>query len=69
VVFDVDYGSPPASYTGISAAAGYVTEDSFDVGAAAIPEFPAIVTVIVISGMCFGIYCWMRRRRAGVVKG
>ncbi|MFC2058935.1 hypothetical protein ACFLTS_04750 [Chloroflexota bacterium] len=68
MVFDEDYGNPPASYTGISSIAGYVTEDSFAVGAAAIPEFPTIVTVIVISGMCLGIYCWMRRRRAAVVK-
>ena len=46
----------------------YIVEDSFDVEQSAIPEFPTVITVIVVAGLCFGIYYWMRKRRLAYVK-
>ncbi len=65
VVFDTASGSPPATYAECSTAPGYVVEDSFEVAADAVPEFPALFSVIGVSGLCLGIYYLMRRRRQG----
>ncbi len=64
-----DESSPPANYSAAAGTAGYVTNDSFYVDAATIPEFPALIISIMVSGMCAGIYYWMRKRRLGHVKG
>jgi len=37
-------------------------EVAFTVTAAAIPEFPTTLAGIGVTGLCFGIYWWMRRR-------
>ena len=31
--------------------------------AAAIPEFPTVISAIAAMGLCFGVYWWMRRRK------
>ena len=36
--------------------------DAFSVQQAAIPEFPTVSAAIVVSGSCFGLYFWMRKR-------
>jgi len=36
---------------------------AFNMEAAAIPEFPTVISAIAAMGLCFGIYWWMRRRR------
>ena len=61
-----DPTSPPETYTADDP--NSVVEDSFDVTAAAIPEFPTAITAIAVAGMCFGIYYWMRKRRLAHVK-
>ncbi len=63
VVFDSEFGSPPTNYNDVATTAGYVVEDSFTVDAAAIPEFPTVIAGIIVVGLCFGIYYWMRKRR------
>lgn len=68
VVFDDDLGSPPATYAETSGAAGYMVEDDFEVNASAIPEFPTVMAGIMVTGLCFGIYYWMRKRRLAYVK-
>ncbi|MFC2019099.1 DNRLRE domain-containing protein [Chloroflexota bacterium] len=45
-----------------------VGDDSFEVTAAAIPEFSTIIAAIGVAGMCFGAYYWMRRRKLGHTK-
>jgi hypothetical protein len=37
-------------------------DSSFYVHVSAIPEFPTALTGIIIVGLCFGIYYWMRKR-------
>ncbi len=68
VVFDDDLGGPPAAYAETSSAAGYMVEDDFVVSASAIPEFPTVMVGIMVAGLCFGIYYWMRKRRLAYVK-
>ena len=68
VVFDTALGSPSANYTATSGAAGYVTEDDFEVNASAIPEIPTVLAAIGVAMFCFGIYYWMRRRRLAYVQ-
>ncbi|MFC2058740.1 hypothetical protein ACFLTS_03735, partial [Chloroflexota bacterium] len=70
VVYDTEfYGSGPEStYSAASGNAGYVTEDAFTVQAAAIPEIPTVIAGIGVVGLCFAIYCWMRRRKTKHVK-
>jgi len=71
VVFDTTYGAPSANYSVVTSnksASGYVTEDSFDVAASAIPEFPTIITAVVVIGTCFAIYIWMRKKRLAYVQ-
>ncbi|MFC2018866.1 hypothetical protein ACFLU4_02770 [Chloroflexota bacterium] len=60
--------SPPETYNLAAGNAGYVTEDSFDVAAEAIPEFSTIMAAISVSGLCFGAYYWLRKRRLGRIK-
>jgi len=43
-------------------------EFQFEATAAAIPEFPTGLAAIVVAGLCFGIYWWMRKRRLAHVK-
>ena len=62
VVFDSDLGAPSANYTAALSSPAYVTDDSFVVEAGAIPEFTTVIAAIVVSGSCFGLYFWMRRR-------
>ena len=68
VVFDDDLGSPPATYAETSGAAGYMVEDDFEVSVSAIPEFPTVMAGIVVAGLCFGAYYWMRKRRLAYVR-
>ena len=44
-----------------------ITDDSFTVEGSAIPEFPTVFTAIGATGLCFGIYYWMRNRRIKAV--
>jgi hypothetical protein len=46
----------------------YVVEDSFYVEQSAIPELPTTITAIVVAGLCFGVYYWMRKRVLAYVK-
>lgn len=45
-----------------------LADDSFNVEAEAIPEFPTVMAGIMVAGLCFGIYYWMRKRRLAYVK-
>jgi len=45
-----------------------MADDSFYVAQAAIPEFPTVMAGIMVAGICFGIYYWMRKRRLAYVK-
>ncbi|MFC1993132.1 hypothetical protein ACFLV3_04920 [Chloroflexota bacterium] len=61
--------STPASYLSVDQNnADYVITDSFNVTAAAIPEFPTILSAVFVVGACFAIYYWMRRRGAAHVQ-
>jgi len=68
VVFDGDFGSPPATYAECAGAAGYMVEDSFEVTVDAIPEFPTVMAGITVAGLCSVIYYFMRKRRLAPVK-
>ncbi len=62
-------GTMPVSYDLVSKSdSAYVITDSFYVQPEAIPEFPSVVAGIVVAGMCFGFYYWMRERRLAHVK-
>ena len=57
-------GTMPASYDLVSKAdSAYAVTDSFTVQQAAIPEFPTVIASIVVAGICFGIFCWFRKRK------
>jgi len=45
-----------------------MANDSFFVAQSAIPEFPTVIAGIMVAGLCFGIYYWMRKRRLAYVK-
>ncbi|MBA7606188.1 hypothetical protein ES703_13334 [subsurface metagenome] len=45
-----------------------MANDSFFVAQEAIPEFPTVMAGIMVAGLCFGIYYWMRKRRLAYVK-
>jgi len=47
---------------------GLMANDSFFVAKSAIPEFPTVMAGIMVAGLCFGIYYWMRKRRLAYVK-
>ncbi len=59
VVFS-DGSTIPDVYDG--GADGIEEDDSFNVQASAIPEFPTAIVVVVAMGLSFGIYYWMRKR-------
>lgn len=61
----------PTDYdTAVAAPETYnlIANDSFTVEAGAIPEFPTVIAAVVVAGMCFGIFYWMRKRRLAYVK-
>ncbi|MFC2013070.1 hypothetical protein ACFLUE_02145, partial [Chloroflexota bacterium] len=65
----VVYGSaetPPSTYT--PADVNIIEDDDFLINQGAIPEFPTVIAGIVVAGLCFGSYYWMRRRRLAGVK-
>jgi len=47
---------------------GLLANDSLEVAASAIPEFPTVMAGIVVAGLCAGIYYWMRKRKLAHVK-
>ena len=61
VVYLDSVASPPETYT--ASDNNSVMEVEFTVEQSAIPEFPAVIAGVVVMGMCFGIYCWMRKMR------
>jgi hypothetical protein len=58
----------PNTYGGAIADPDYVSDDDFYVASSAIPEFPTVTTFIVVLGLCFGIYFWIRKRYLAHVK-
>jgi len=56
---DTNIVADDTSYTG-----GY----AFHVEQSAIPEFPTVVAAVGVSGLCFGIYYWMRKGRLADVE-
>jgi subtilisin family serine protease len=59
------YFTAPSSYNGTW---GYIiSQDSFTVQDAAIPEFPTITAILVIPGLCGLIYLWLRRRTTKIL--
>lgn len=65
VVYDNEVlgaATPPATYNDRLTTNSYTSEDAFEVLASAIPEFSTVMAGIVVAGMCFGIYYWMRKR-------
>lgn len=67
-VFDSDVGAPLQNYNDVAAAAGFVIDDDFQATTAAIPEFPTVIAAIVVGGLCFGVYYWMRKRNLVYVR-
>ncbi len=57
-----------ATITTSPATYGLLADDSYNVDASAIPEFPAVIAGIAVAGMCFWIYYWMRKRRLARVQ-
>jgi len=47
---------------------GMLGNDAFTVQTAAIPEFPGPAAGIMVAGLCFGLYYWMRKRRLAYAK-
>ena len=45
-----------------------LANDSFTVQPSAIPEFSTVMAGIMVAGLCFGIYYWMRKRKLAYVK-
>jgi len=39
-----------------------IANDTFTVTPEAIPEFPTVIAALVVAGLCFSIYYWMRKR-------
>lgn len=71
VAFDEDLlpiQGPPTNYNDAAATSGYVVADSFEVTVAAIPEFTTVIAAIVVAGLCFLIYYWMRQRSLAYAK-
>ena len=62
VIYADSVASPPETYYGADDPDS-IRKVAFTVTGAAIPEFPTILASIVVAGLCFGIYWWMRRRR------
>ena len=68
VVFYPATEPAPSDYAAALTSDYFVIEDTFTVYEG-IPEFPTIFAAIVVAGLCFGIYYWMRKRRLVYVKG
>ncbi len=68
VAYRADTGdaAPAATYTPNDS--NSTMEVEFTVEQSAIPEFPTVIAGIIVVGMCFGIYYWMRRRKLANVK-
>jgi len=65
VVYDNEVlgaATPPATYNARFSTNAYVYDDDFEIVPSAIPEFSTVMAGIVVAGMCFGIYYWMRKR-------
>ena len=59
IICEPDF-TPSASY---NATWSYtITSDDFTVQESAIPEFPTVIAAIVATGLCAGVYLWMRRK-------
>ena len=41
---------------------GLLANDSFTVEQTAIPEFPTVISGVLVAPLCFGVYYWMRKR-------
>ena len=52
----------PAAYSDALSDPDFVADDVFNVATSAIPEFPEVIAAIGVTGLCFGIYWWMRKR-------
>ena len=67
VVYDNDFDSFPTgrpnTYAEATSESGYLTEDSFEVAAAAIPEIPTILAGLAVAGACAALYWWMKKKR------
>ncbi|MFC2014999.1 hypothetical protein ACFLUP_03305 [Chloroflexota bacterium] len=59
--------SPPTTWDAVSGTTGFIMADRFHVEASAIPEFPDLIAAIAVTGSCFAIYIWMRKRRPAYV--
>ena len=72
VLVQPDGATPFAdNYTDVAANPDFyelMANDSFNVAQSAIPEFPTVMAGIMVAGLCFGIYYWMRKRRLAYVK-
>ena len=66
VVYDNDVATPALTYTPNDPVS--IRECTFVVTQDAIPEFPTVMAGIMVAGLCFGIYYWMRKRRLAYVK-
>lgn len=56
----------PATYAALTAdpdAYQLIADDTFTVDAGAIPEFPTVIAGIVVAGLSFWIYYWMKKKR------
>ncbi len=56
----------PATYATLTADPDtyqLIADDTFSVNASAIPEFPTVIAGIVVAGLSFWIYYWMKKRR------
>ena len=60
VVYQDSVASPPETYTANDSDS--FMEVEFTVEQSAIPEFPTVIAGIIVVGLCFGIYYWMRKR-------
>lgn len=65
IICESSYSAPPA-YEDLEPNQ-VIADDTFDVTAEAIPEFPTIIAAIAVASLCFGIYYLMRKRRRGYV--
>jgi len=62
----MDPDTPPDTYN--ASDTKIVEDDDFEVAAGAIPEFPTVMAAIIVAGLCFGAYYWMRKRQLAYVK-
>lgn len=70
VVYRDSVTSPPATYYQDDPDASYIDvagEDSFNVDASAIPEFPAAAGPAALAGICLLIYWWIKKRKTAAL--